>query len=261
MVKRVALVALVVACGRVDFQARMNDAAPMMSDALTGHDEDGDGIPDIIDVCPHIPDPDQLDSDGDGIGDACDPEPNDPRQHLVRFATLQPGDQPLGLAGTGTWTQGSDSIHFDGNQDGDVSFPMPATNVRIAIGVEIESLVGDVTTHHQIALGYDAETTPYYFVELDQQSSFQQADVVFYDGTTYNDAATTMLPDGVHVGSAMLQITMVGGASPTAALDGGWPGEPYHLTAAASNYTSGLRMTSTINNLVSDVLWFWMIEW
>jgi hypothetical protein len=263
VVKAVALVALVVACGRVDFTGRAIDASPAdaRNDALVGHDEDGDGIPDIIDVCPHIPDPDQLDSDGDGIGDACDPEPTNPRQHLVVFATLQPGDQPLGLAGTGTWTQGSDSIHFDGNQDGDFSFPLVATDVRIAIGVDIESLVGDVTTHHQIALGYDHETLPYYFTELDQQGAFEQADITQYDGSAYTEEASQVLPDGVHVGSAMLQVTMVGGASPSAALDGGWPGEPYHLTAAAPSYANGLRMTSTINNLVSDVLWYWMIEW
>jgi len=35
-------------------------------------DTDGDGIPDALDNCPFVPNPDQLDTDGDGIGDACD---------------------------------------------------------------------------------------------------------------------------------------------------------------------------------------------
>jgi len=36
-------------------------------------DSDNDGIPDIIDNCPQIPNPDQLDGNGNGIGDECDP--------------------------------------------------------------------------------------------------------------------------------------------------------------------------------------------
>jgi YVTN family beta-propeller protein len=38
-------------------------------------DSDGDGIPDNLDNCPTVPNPDQRDTDGDGIGDACDPTP------------------------------------------------------------------------------------------------------------------------------------------------------------------------------------------
>jgi uncharacterized protein (TIGR03382 family) len=35
-------------------------------------DTDGDGIPDALDNCPFVANPNQLDTDGDGIGDACD---------------------------------------------------------------------------------------------------------------------------------------------------------------------------------------------
>jgi len=37
-------------------------------------DGDDDGIPDFVDNCPDVYNPDQADSDGDGIGDACDDE-------------------------------------------------------------------------------------------------------------------------------------------------------------------------------------------
>lgn len=39
----------------------------------TAADVDHDGIPDVLDVCPTVADPDQGDTDGDGTGDACDP--------------------------------------------------------------------------------------------------------------------------------------------------------------------------------------------
>lgn len=37
-----------------------------------GPDGDGDGIADVCDGCPAVPDPQQLDTDGDLVGDACD---------------------------------------------------------------------------------------------------------------------------------------------------------------------------------------------
>jgi hypothetical protein len=39
-------------------------------------DTDGDGIPDHLDNCIHVPNPDQRDTDGDGWGDACDGDLN-----------------------------------------------------------------------------------------------------------------------------------------------------------------------------------------
>ncbi|HUS30893.1 MAG TPA: thrombospondin type 3 repeat-containing protein, partial [Kofleriaceae bacterium] len=87
------------ACGRLSFDAssdgsitgdRPIDARPCTP---VGHDEDGDGIDDACDVCPHIADAAQLDSDGDSVGDVCDPEPTVGRQQLVMFdpfTTLDP---------------------------------------------------------------------------------------------------------------------------------------------------------------------------
>ena len=40
--------------------------------APQGDDQDGDGIPDALDNCPTVFNPDQADLDGDGVGDACD---------------------------------------------------------------------------------------------------------------------------------------------------------------------------------------------
>jgi hypothetical protein len=38
-------------------------------------DPDGDGVPDALDNCPGVANPDQTDADGDGIGDACEEGP------------------------------------------------------------------------------------------------------------------------------------------------------------------------------------------
>lgn len=43
----------------------------LVSGCLT-QDRDGDGVPDNIDNCPDVYNPDQLDSNGDGTGDACE---------------------------------------------------------------------------------------------------------------------------------------------------------------------------------------------
>ncbi len=87
-----ALVALLAACGRVGFE---DGEAPAAGDgtppvdapvcATLVHDEDGDGVDDVCDVCPHLADGGQADGDGDRVGDACDPEPTVARQRIVLF--------------------------------------------------------------------------------------------------------------------------------------------------------------------------------
>ena len=57
------------------------------------HDEDGDGVPDCMDVCPGIAG-DQADSDHDGVGDMCDPQPGK-QDMLVKFYAF---DNPDDLA-------------------------------------------------------------------------------------------------------------------------------------------------------------------
>jgi Lectin C-type domain len=46
---------------------------PLVLDSGTLVDSDGDGVPDVIDDCPTVPDPDQSDSSGAAPGDACAP--------------------------------------------------------------------------------------------------------------------------------------------------------------------------------------------
>lgn len=80
---------LVAACGRFDFDVHGSDGS-ITGDGKpacvpVGHDEDGDGVDDACDGCPHIADPDQPDMDHDGVDDACDPHPTVPGDAIVFF--------------------------------------------------------------------------------------------------------------------------------------------------------------------------------
>lgn len=92
------LLCAICACGRLGFDA--TDAGPSTGELPDArvctsfqHDEDGDGIDDSCDVCPHLADPVQDDGDVDGVGDACDPEPTLPRQAIMFFEPFINRDQ------------------------------------------------------------------------------------------------------------------------------------------------------------------------
>jgi hypothetical protein len=82
-------------------------------DAPAGADEDGDHVPDAVDNCPHVANPQQQDvgelatGGADGVGDACDPEP---ARTGNRIALFEGFDGPL----TGWTTAGSATV-TDGN--------------------------------------------------------------------------------------------------------------------------------------------------
>ena len=224
--------------------------------SCSAHDEDGDGVDDSVDVCPHIPGS-QADQDGDGIGDDCDPEPTIPNQHLLLFATMQPGDVQLTL--TPAWSQELDAVHFDGSGATAIQISgLPFQNVRVAIGVDITAVLGP-TSQHQIALHAADVASAHDFVEINGEGSAGAVAISSFDGDTYSTVTSQDLTMGIHTGEVILQLTAVDGG--TMQLDGGWePLETYHLEAP-SGFAPSTILHIDVNNLELDLKWLWAVAW
>jgi Thrombospondin type 3 repeat len=262
-VRRFTVAVVVVAgCGRFGFDPpiALGTSPDASVDALAaiGHDEDGDGIPDAIDVCPYVADPQQLDSDGDGVGDACDPEPNNPRQHVALFATMQPGDQPFSLFGTGAWTQGADALHFDGNSDGQLVLQIPLANVQIAMGIDVQAVLGGAAVQHQLALSAQPANPPWEYAILNEGPGYSNAGVSRFDGNIYMQTAGGALLTPFHAGSVFLQDTEIIGVE--VVMDGGWAGE-YTATDTTAVYQGATLIELDENNLAIDVRYVCVISW
>lgn len=80
----------------------------------TEFDQDGDGIPDQLDNCPLVFNPDQQDSNGNGVGDACDPSSS------FGFAEVSPGSfgAPLNNVIPATPLTTLGAVFGDVNNDG-----------------------------------------------------------------------------------------------------------------------------------------------
>ena len=248
---RIAALLLVAGCGRLEFDPR-SDAA-VAADAPTGHDEDGDGLVDAVDPCPHVAG-DTADEDGDGVGDACDPNPSTPSESFLVFATLQPGDHPF--RSNANLVQEEDGLRFTGMNAG-LWVDRPVTNVRIELGFEIHALVG--TGQHQVASGVEGVVEPYYFVELNENGPVRDAGIVSYDGVNGYVFLGSATHPGMHPGRGVLRYD----ASVTAGthvLVAGWTDELYNASGATPAYTGGPTTRITLNGLDVSLLYFVAIQ-
>jgi hypothetical protein len=73
-------------------------------------DTDGDGIPDAIDNCILVPNPDQRDTDGDGYGNACDADFDN--NGIVNFADLAYFKSKFGTADPNADLDGNGIVNF-----------------------------------------------------------------------------------------------------------------------------------------------------
>ena len=153
---------------------RNQDDAPAATTSLVDADADGDYLPDSMDNCPSVQNPNQLNTDGDGSGDLCDETPNgapppvaDPNPDVgsdievtgpaeaeeIKYIEWDPGviqvdpivDEEAVASGTGGDGEGQTSLDaFQPNQGtgaGEAPLPPPSySSVFVPPPVDIDSV-------------------------------------------------------------------------------------------------------------------------
>lgn len=160
---------LVAGCGRIDLDAVPGDAAPIdvvtkVCAAPIGHDEDGDGVDDACDGCPHLPDGAQVDGDGDGVDDLCDPRPQTATEHIAYFDPFVSRDPSWTTFATNSTLDG-ESIVDDSSIKLVMRRPRESGNATYVLG----GVFGDGTTlRRQLLLGpRTGSTSASYYCELE----------------------------------------------------------------------------------------------
>lgn len=239
---RFALLVGLAACGRLNFADRVDATdAPRDTPSAIGHDEDGDGIPDAMDPCPHVALGGMTDTDGDGVGDACDPNPATPSEHWLLFATMQTGNTAFDdLSGA---VQEADDVRW--GSDASPVLTMSLNRARIDLGWTANALVG--TGQHQVAFGVEnSAATEYYFAELNESNTgTHDASIVSYDGTNGYVLLDQMDPGAFHTGAGTTRFDV----DKTSKLEIGWTGQLYDLTAATPAYMGGTDIRFAFNGV------------
>lgn len=237
---RLAFVLLLAGCGRVAFDARSDasaqDAAAAACAVPAGHDEDGDGVDDACDVCPHVSDPAQADGDGDRVGDACDPQPALAVESITVFDTfatslgawqtltpVQPTFQADSLVADTTAAQMI--LSHDGTLTNDV--------------VEIGGHVGDgpAVQHQVIVESVVATGNTFYFCEINGDTSATALFNFTYtpDAVTYTVAAGVTATGPVSNRDFYLALAQRG---TNATCRTTWPATSPEVTAALPGYAT-----------------------
>jgi hypothetical protein len=253
---RWAVVLSIAACGRVGFDGRDDSTIVLACAAPAGHDEDGDGVDDACDDCPHIADPSQLDSDGDGVGDVCDPHPTLPIDHIAFFDPFTSARPEWTLASA---TYDGDHLVLDGTAgeaDAILQF-LPATDV-LALGGRID--LGIANGARQIAINAQHDPADYY-CELYDNSSFTKFSITYtYDGSSFSsvaeDDASTIRLDGP---ATPFHFAMLN-APPNVSCATDWSGAPPLLTGPIPASMTPTELVVGVTHLVVHLDYFIQIH-
>ena len=254
-----SFVLITVGCGRLGFSGGSSvdgsvvpdgPARDIASCALI-HDEDGDGLDDACDPCPHLAEQTD-DSDGDGVGDACDPQPALAKQRIAFFDTFE--TTRLEWGGLSNMTIGQDQMR--------ASAMSPATayaNVAIANG-ELEIVTGGVinavftSTPHSIAIsfGFNNGGANYHYVQFyDNGSGTGMISIAKAEGGSYPSIASTPYAGDLPTGAWRMKIDE-SVAVQSIALVSGLGDQSYMPLVAATSSPTALTTATGIAFLVRN---------
>jgi hypothetical protein len=202
--RAVAMLAILAACGRIEFD--IVDGAGADAPACPDpHDEDGDGVPDCVDVCPHIAGP-QSDRDRDGVGDACDPNPDVARDRIAEFEPLT--SQLSAWQHRGTWTYEGDDILADA-RSGVFALELAFTPTEDTVAIGGHVVAGSTTgTSRQVSVQFNNAVGSYYCELYEAPDDYLQLSTTA-DGVMYTNLTSDPAPplDGADVIMTMAQTT------------------------------------------------------
>jgi hypothetical protein len=168
--------------------------------APVGHDEDGDGIDDACDVCPHIADPGQADRDGDRVGDACDPNPDTPIDSIAFFNPFTTQLSPEWTKfGNATYTGDALAINAIAGYWG-ATLNVATTNDLYAIAGRVTAMGTRPTQQVSLQIAPSTTSPAAYFCELYSTATADTLQLT----VTYNTMTFThegMMPIALLVGS------------------------------------------------------------
>jgi hypothetical protein len=198
-------------CGRIGFG--LTDVPIGLEDQVeacqaVGHDEDGDGVDDACDNCPHLDNPFQENGDGDGVGDACDPAPSSARERILFFDPFTGPRPDWTFTGTAPIYMGDALFYPDTTPQ-----VLGTASLAIAPGIDVVAQRTTISLAeagvHQITIEAPAQTQRYY-CELYEGAPGKWAITYTLDGTNFPQASESPLATPLGVGELDMSLQIDG---------------------------------------------------